>query len=111
MGMDTNRMRQISLQSGQALPADLPRAARVVLSEGEALLQSPAEWLGGTFVLRPPRRVSAPALLDAADLHAATALTAARILVQAQPSIADRLRAALDKLRGAWQRAPRPVRG
>lgn len=105
--METNRKRQVTLQSGEALPVDLPRGARIVLVEGALLVQRPAEWLAGTFVLQPARRVAAPAPLARAELHAAVACGGARLVVQAPRPLAQRLGAVLQRLRRAMLGSPR----
>jgi hypothetical protein len=109
--METNRKRQVTLQSGEALPVDLPRGARLYLTQGELVLQAPARWLAGTVVLSPARRVAAPAMLAPAEIQAATALTTATFLVEAQPGMVQRIGMALDRLRGAGPRSPQPARG
>jgi hypothetical protein len=109
--METNRTRQITLQSGEALPADLPRGARVFLCEGTLRVQPAPEWLGDEVVFQAPRLILAPAALDRTDLHAGTALTGATLLVATRPGLPERLAAAFGRLRGAWQAAPQPARG
>lgn len=94
--------RSIPLQSGQALAVDRHRSARLVLTEGEVLLQAPAQWLGDTVVLMPPHRVVAPAALPSSDIHAITAIGAAKIHVEDAPGPLERLKSAWSELRFAW---------
>lgn len=95
--------RSIPLQSGQSVAFDRHRPARLFLAEGEVLLQAPAEWLGGTLVLAPARRVAAPAEL-AGELVSLTALGAAKLQVEEAPRPLERLKAAWAGLRFARPR-------
>lgn len=90
--------RSIPLQSGQSLAFDRRRAGRLFLAEGEVLMQPPAEWLAGTLVLAPARRISAPAEL-VGDLASLTALGAARLQVEEPAPPLQRLKAAWAGLR------------
>jgi hypothetical protein len=80
---------------------------KVFLAEGEVLLQTPAQWLGGTIHLAPPRRIAAPAELTGADIHSIRALGGAKILIEEAPGPLAQLKAAWDDLRFGWLRLPR----
>jgi hypothetical protein len=103
--MNTTHARSIPLQSGQALAVDR-RWARLVLIEGEVLLQAPADWVGGTVVLAPPRRVVAPAALDCAEMSSIAAIGPAKLLIEEAESPLEKLRAAWNEIRFAWFRFP-----
>ena len=87
------------LQAGEAL--SLPRNAngRVVLVEGEVLLQPPALYLAGTVVVPPARRLSAPASWMLADASSVRAAAGARLRVDEAPGWVTPLKAMLAGLR------------
>lgn len=103
--------RSIPLQSGQALAVDRHGCAQLLVAEGEVLVQAPADWLGGTVVLAPPRRVVAPAALNCAEIHSITAMGAAKILVEEAASPIERLKRAWKEIRSARFRMPWLSRG
>lgn len=104
--MQTN-YRSITLQSGEALALDRRGSRTILVTEGEVLLQGAAEWIGGTVLLAPPRRVAAPARLAASRIHSLAAIGAAKIHLEEAPSLLDHLRSAWRELRSGWLRAPR----
>jgi hypothetical protein len=108
--MNTTNSRWIPLQSGQALALDRHRSAKVFLAEGEVLLQAPAQWLGGTLVLAPPRRLAAPAAWTGAGIDSIRALGSAKVLIEEAASPLALLKAAWDAFRLGWLRLPRPSR-
>ena len=95
--------RSISLRAGQALEVDPHVPATLYLLEGELLAQPPAAWLAGRVVVAPARRIAAPAVLQAADVAAATAVGAVRLRVQRPASL-------LERFRDAWQGMTAPAR-
>lgn len=101
--MNTNH-RSIPLQSGQALTVDRHGSAKLFVTEGEVLLRAPAQWLAGTVVVAPPRRVAAPAALDCAEIDSITAVGAASIEVEEAANPLERLRSAWSAVRFAWLR-------
>ena len=102
--MNTNH-RSIPLQSGQALAVDRHGSAKLFVTEGEVLLRSPAQWLAGTFVLAPPRRVAAPAALDCGEIDSITAVGAVKIQIEEAEAQLEKLRSAWHALRFAWHPA------
>ena len=99
--------RPITLQAGQALAFDRHASARLLVTEGEVLVQARAQWLGETVVFAPARRVAAPAALDCAGIESLTAVGAARIHVEQAASLLARAWAACRQLRPGWAHAPR----
>lgn len=102
--------RSIPLQSGQALAVDRHRSAGLFVTEGEVLLHAPAAWLGGTVVLRPPRRVTAPAALNCREIDSITAIGAARIQLEEAVSLLEKLKSGWNAARLAWFHVPRLTR-
>src|SRR3954471_18436119 len=92
--------RSISLQSGQALAVDRHGAATLFLAEGEVLLQGPAEWLGGSVVFPPARRIAAPAVLPGGS-HSIFAVGAVKIHAAVPAGSFDQLMSAWDAIRSA----------
>lgn len=78
--MNKTNTRIHRLAAGQALAAGGERTKALVLVEGEAMVQEPARWLGGSFVLRAARRVAGPAQLPVRA--SIVALGAATILAE-----------------------------
>lgn len=69
------------IEAGQALA--FPRGAEgLVLTQGELLLQEPAQWLGGTVIVPHAVRLVAPAVLPATSSGAVVALCASTVVVQ-----------------------------
>ena len=101
--MKTNH-RSIPLQSGQAMAVDRHGSAKLFVTEGEVLLQAPAQWLGNTVVVAPPRRVAAPAALDCGEIASITAVGAAKIQVEETPGPLETLKSAWNAVRFAWVR-------
>jgi hypothetical protein len=99
--------RSIALQSGQALALDRHRSARLVVAEGEVLLHAPAQWIGETLLLAPPRRIAAPAAVTCQGLQSLTAVGAAKLHVEERASPLALLGSAWQDLRSSWLRAPR----
>jgi hypothetical protein len=87
------------LQAGEALP--LPRDAngRVVLVEGEVLMQAPALYLAGTVIVPPPRWLSAPASWMLSETGSVRATGGARLLIEEAPGWGAMLKACLASLR------------
>jgi len=75
------------LEAGQALQLEPGDRSVAVLSEGELLLQPPAQWLAGTVVLPAPTRLHAPALVPADPSCSIVALRASSVVVR-QPAAA-----------------------
>lgn len=101
-----NTYRSIRLQSGQSLAVDRRRPARLFVTEGEVLLETPAAWLGGKVVLAPAWRVAAPAELNGAEITAIHATGAAKVLVEEVPGALAKLKSAWDEIRFGWFRFP-----
>jgi hypothetical protein len=104
--MNTN-YRTHQLQSGQSLAVGGHGSATLFLAEGEALLQSPAEWLGDTVVQSPPRRVAAPAAVPCAEIRSITAIGAVKIQLEQAASPLAQLGSAWQRFRAALARLPR----
>ena len=81
------------------------RYIKLFVTEGEVLLRSPAQWLAGTFVLAPPRRVAAPAALDCGEIDSITAVGAVKIQIEEAEAPLEKLRSAWHALRFAWHPA------
>lgn len=69
------------IEAGQALA--FPRhAGPVVLTQGEVLLQEPAQWLGGTVVVPRAVRLVAPAVLPVTTSGSIVAVRESMVTVQ-----------------------------
>jgi hypothetical protein len=99
--------RPITLQPGQAPAVDWQASARVLVTEGEVLVQAPAQWLGEQVLLAVPRRVVAPAALVGGTVGALVAVGAAKLQVEQVSSLPEKARAGWRQLRAGWLRAPR----
>lgn len=96
------------LQAGEALSLSRNASGRIVLVEGEVLLQPPALYLAGTVVVPPVRRLSAPGswmVSEAGSLHATRG---ARVLVEETPGWGETLKAALAGLQRRYSVAMAP---
>jgi hypothetical protein len=81
--MNTTRIPQTrTLAAGQALAV---RAKRLILVEGELLVQAPAQWLGDTVAFAPATHVAAPAALVLDGTLSVRALGGVRIVIE-QPA-------------------------
>ena len=99
--------RPVTLQPGQSLAIDRHAATRVLVTEGEVLVQAPAQWLGETVLFTPPRRVVAPAALTGGTILSLIAVGAAKIQVEQVASPLAKLKGAWRQVRTGWLRAPR----
>ncbi|MBC5782259.1 hypothetical protein H8N03_04835 [Ramlibacter sp. USB13] len=92
----------LRIEAGQALPLPRRTGGPVVLTEGELVMQQPAQWLGGTVVLSAPVRIAAPATLPTGSPGEFIAASAATVVVPAaQPSVVlSSLRATAAWVRG-----------
>lgn len=75
------------LQAGEALSLPANGTGRVILAEGEVLVQSPARWLAGTVVFSPAVRLSAPMVLNAEQAGSVVAASEASLVVEESPSV------------------------
>lgn len=94
------------IEAGQAL-AFPRRAGPVVLTQGEVLLQEPAQWLGGTVIVPRAVRFVAPAVLPVTVAGSVVAVRESTVVVQeAAPVFAGgKVRAVARRLAGtvaAW---------
>jgi hypothetical protein len=86
------------LQAGQALALSGSPEGRLVLVEGEVLVQAQAAWIAGTVVQPPPVRIAAPAFVLLSELGSLRATGRVKLVIEQAPSLIDTLRAALAKL-------------
>jgi hypothetical protein len=89
------------LQAGEALALSAHRKGRLVLVQGEVLVQAPAMELAGTVIVPPATQVSAPALLSLAEIGALRATQRATIRLEEAPSFVAMVRSVLARLMGA----------
>lgn len=90
----------LRLAAGQALAPARRGSAPAILTQGELLVQRPAQWLADTVVLHPPVRLVAPAVVDADASSSVIAVDAATVIVPHQSgrgfaSIAGKLLASM----------------
>lgn len=83
------------LQAGEAWAHSGSRRDRVVLVEGEVLLQSPATELAGITIVPQARRVTAPAMLSMDEVHGLRAARRAALVVEEAPSLLANIRSVL----------------
>ncbi|MEJ5991634.1 hypothetical protein WG902_16645 [Ramlibacter sp. PS3R-8] len=88
-----------ALQAGEALAFPGSSKGRVILIEGEVLVQAPALYLAGTAILPPERRLSAPATLTMAEAGSLRVTRSARLVVEAAPGLGATIKSALARLR------------
>ena len=62
-----------------------PGHALLIVSEGEVMVQRPAEWLAGTVVMNAPMRVAAPAAIDVHGNAAISAMASAKYMTLHPP--------------------------
>jgi hypothetical protein len=98
--------RSIVLQPGEALAPGGRASDRLFVTEGKVLVQAPAQWLGGTVVFPPARRVAAPAALACNEIASLTALAWAKVQVEEAASPFARLHSAWRQWRPAWSAGP-----
>lgn len=97
------------LQAGEALAFSRASKGRVLLAQGEVLVQAPALWLAGTVVVPPVRRLSAPASLPLSEAGSLRATRAARLVIEEAPGLAALLKSALAGLRRRYPVGIAPV--
>lgn len=97
------------LQAGEALAFSRASKGRVILAEGEVLVQAPALWLAGTVIVPPVRRLSAPASLPLSEAGSLRATRAARVLIERAPGPVATLLSALAGLRRRYPVGIAPV--
>ena len=71
MLMDTQHIQKLEI--GEEFKMPRRGASPVVLTEGELLMQAPAQWLADTLLLPAPEKLKAPALIPA-DAYSLVAL-------------------------------------
>ena len=83
-----------ALQAGQALAlSELPEG-RLVLVEGEVLVQGPASWIAGTVVVPAAMRLTAPAAVPWSEVGSLRATSRAKLAIEQAPSLFETFRAA-----------------
>jgi predicted DNA-binding protein (UPF0251 family) len=101
-----NKQTQVQkLQAGEALAHPAFRKGRIVLVEGEVLVQAPAGELAGMTMVPAARRVSAPAILSLAEVEALRATQSAMLVLEEAPSTLAVIAAALARRRTNAQSA------
>ena len=80
------------LEIGQALSLPRRSAGPAVLTEGELLVQEPAQWLAGLVVLPTPVRLAAPAVLPCGACTSFVATRPSSVVVQEAAPLLSRER-------------------
>jgi hypothetical protein len=93
--------RSIALQPGEALAPDRHASTRLFVTEGEVLVQAPAQWLAEALVVSAPRRIVAPAAIACKDIAALAAIGAVKLHIEEPVGLLERW--------GAAWKAWRPV--
>jgi hypothetical protein len=96
--MNTMQSELHTLQAGEALTVARGRSSKLIVAEGEVLVQAPAQWLAGIVLVPPPRRVSGPASLELDGTESVMAIRHAKIMFEAAASPLTRMRLAWDLL-------------
>ena len=86
------------LQAGQVLALSGQPDGRLVLVEGEVLVQGPSSWIAGTVIVPPVLRITAPACVPLSELASLRATGRARLVIEQAPSLFATFRTALAKL-------------
>ena len=82
------------LQAGQALAlSELPEG-RLVLVEGEVLVQGPASWIAGTVVVPTAMRFTAPSVVPLSALGSLRATGRTKLVIERAPGLVETFRAA-----------------
>jgi len=96
--MNTMQSELHTLQAGEALTGARVRWSKLIVAEGEVLVQAPAQWLAGIVVVPPPTRVSGPASLDLDGTESVIATSHAKIMLEAAANPLTRMRLVWDLL-------------
>jgi hypothetical protein len=86
------------LQAGQALALSGQPDGRLVLVEGEVLVQAQASWISGMVIVPSAVRITAPASVPLSELASLRATGRAKLVIEQAPSLIATFRAALAKL-------------
>ena len=104
-----NKQTQVQkLQAGEALAHPGFRKGRIVLVEGEVLVQAPASELAGMTFVPAARRVSAPATLSLSKVEALRATERATLVIEEAPSTLSVIAAAFAPRRTSSESAILP---
>ena len=86
------------LQAGQVLALSGQPDGRLVLVEGEVLVQGPSAWIAGTVIVPPVMRITAPATVPLSELASLRATGRARLVIEQAPGLLATFKAAVAKL-------------